>query len=91
MLESLYTLALKETLIHFQEVKLNLSFKSAIGKEVRRILEADCKSKLRYRNQYTHNQLLFIKATPAELMVSLIDDKENEIYDMEYDDDDIYY
>ena len=89
MFESLYTLALKATLIHFQEVTLNLSFKSAIGKEIRRILEADCKSKLRYGNQYTHNQLHFIKATPAELMVSLIDD--NEIYDVEYDDDDDFH
>ena len=88
--ESLYTLALKQAFEYFDVVICNLSVKNSILYKVRLILKNDHKSKLRYRNQYTLNQLHFIEATPAELMVSL-EDKVNEIYDVRCGDDDFYY
>ena len=55
--------------------------------KVRQILEVDNDSNLRYQNKYTLNQLHFIKVSPAASMVALVENKDDEIYNIEYDED----
>ena len=70
MVQTLYTLMLKKIFKIFVGAIANLL---SLDVETILILQLDSKTKVRYRNQYTLNQLHFMKATVAELIQLLIE------------------